>query len=156
MTRRVDRQQQATYRWESEWKAWNTSTATLPELRTVIRWALKRYGLKTMPAVKQHEGGKYAWSLVPADGSRPVISFQKKTSKNAATALHEIAHQICEAIFPGDKVQDHGVEFLGIYMALLTDAGVIPVEALHATALKHKLKWLPYSEVGPAALRSKR
>jgi hypothetical protein len=149
-----DPQQQAVYRWEGEWKAWNTSSATLPELRTVIRWALKRYGMKTMPTVKQHGGGKYAWSMVPGDGTRPVISFQERTSKNAATALHEISHQICDFVFP--KAQDHGVEFLGIFMALLQDAGVIPVSALHASALTHKLKWLPYSEVGPAALRKRK
>jgi hypothetical protein len=148
-----DAQQQAVYRWEAEWKAWNVSSATLPEMRAVVRWALRRYGIKRVPVVRQHHDGKYAWSLLSE--KHAIISLQKRTAKNAPTVLHEAAHQICDTLFPSG-VQDHGPEFLGIHMALLQDAGTIPVEALHASALKHKLKWMPYAEIGPQAIKGKR
>lgn len=150
-----DPQQNGVYRWEAEWRAWNRSTATLPELRTVIRWALRRYGIKRQaPAVKQHSGGEYAFSIYHPH-KRGVISFNRKWSKNAATALHEVAHQICDTVFPAPDTPWHGVEWLGIYMALMQDAKVIPTVALHATAFAHNLKWLPYAEVGPVAFRKR-
>lgn len=155
MTRPADPQQQAVYKWEAEWKAWNHSTATLPELRTVVRWALRRYGIKRVPpAVKQHQSGEYAFSIYHPT-RRGVISFNAKTSKNPATALHEVAHQICDTVFPAPETPWHGVEWLGIYMALMEDANVIPTVALHATALAHGLKWLPYTEIGPKAFRQR-
>ena len=122
----------------------------------MIRWACKRYGLKLMPTVKQHDGGSYAWSFTPDDDTlRPAISIQARTQKNTPTALHEAAHVVADRIFEGDA-QNHGPEFLGVYMALLIDAEVAPAAALHATALEHKLKWLPYEQIGPTAIRARR
>jgi hypothetical protein len=153
MRSRKDPQQQAVYRWEGEWKDWNRSNATLPELRQVIAWACKRYGIDKVPTVVQHHNGDYAWSVTPEEG-RPAISMQHKGQKNVPTALHEAAHVICSLVF-GNDIPDHGTEWLGIYMALLQDARVAPAKALHATALAHGLKWLKYSVVGPRAFKKR-
>lgn len=160
--RSKDPQQQAVYKWEAEWKAWNRSTATLKELRDVVRWACKRYSVKKLPLVKTHDSGEFSFCF-EAPGKPAIISMQRKWQMNPAVALHEVAHYICDEIFPGvpvkgkkypqPVVQDHGVEWLGIFMSLMQDAGVIPVVALHSTARSHKLKWLPYAEIGPTAFR---
>lgn len=67
------------------------------------------------------------------------MSFSRK-GKNAATALHEAAHLIAHDLY-GDRGQDHGPTFLGVYMWLLETAGVAPRIALHATARAHGLRW---------------
>lgn len=153
MPRRRDPQQERVYQWENDWVQWNKSTETLTSLRAVIRAACRMYGLKVPPVVKQHDGGKYAWSLSGVKGKRDVISIQAKSQKNVATALHEAAHIIADSIFK-DTVQDHGPEFLGVYMTLLERTHVAPREALHATARKYRLKWR--DDVTPEIIRKAR
>ena len=152
MTRVPDPQQQKCYRWEATWRDWNQSTLTLTQCRDAIRWACSRYGLKVMPAVKQHTGGDYAWALT-GPGQRPVISMQAKTSKNLATVMHEAAHVVTDTIFVGQPLADHSPEFMGVYMGLLEDAQVAPVIALHTTARSHGLRWLPYDVISPARIK---
>lgn len=160
--RNRDPQQQAVYKWESEWKAWNRSTATLTELREAIRWACRLYRIKKFPRVKVHDGGEYSFCF-EAPGKPAIISVQRKWQMNSAVALHEVSHYICDEIFPGvpvkgkkypqPVVQDHGIEWLGIFMALLQEANVIPTLALHATAKAHGLKWVSYADIGPKAFK---
>lgn len=147
-----DPQQKAVYQWEGDWQEWNRSTASLCELREAVKWACRRYGVKVIPALKQHAGGAYSWTR-ERDGCRPEISMQAREQKNMAVVLHEVAHYICDEIFR-EKVQDHGPEFLGIFLGLLADRGVAPEVALHATASSHGLKWLSYAEIGPAAIKA--
>jgi hypothetical protein len=129
-----DPQQDSIYRWEGSWKAWNRAELTVTECRSAIAWACDQYGVAP-PRVKQHAGKSYPW----CDVEKRVVSFSLK-GKNVATALHEAAHLIVSDIF-GDRVQDHGPTFLGVYMWLLETAGVAPRIALHATAHAHGLKW---------------
>ena len=68
-----------------------------------------------------------------------MVSFSRR-GKNVATALHEAAHIIVFDKF-GDKPQDHGPTFMGVYLWLLTTAGVAPRIALEATARANGLKW---------------
>lgn len=60
--------------------------------------------------------------------------------RNAATALHEAAHQIAFALY-GESIQDHGPTWLGIYLDLLVRARVAPRVALEATLRSHGLTW---------------
>ena len=60
--------------------------------------------------------------------------------RNVATALHEAAHHIAWYLH-GDRIQDHGRTFLGIYLDLLIRAKVAPRVALEASDRAHKLKW---------------
>jgi hypothetical protein len=129
-----DPQQDAVYRWEGSWKAWNRAELTLAACRSAINWACDQYGVEP-PRVWSHPGKRYPW----CDVEKRVVSFSLK-GKNVATALHEAAHLIVSDVF-GDRVQDHGPTFLGVYMWLLETAGVAPRIALHATARSHKLKW---------------
>lgn len=145
---RADPQQQAVYAWETMWPRWNISDIRLLDCRTYIRWACRQYGVKDYPAVKQHDGRAFSWSC----GN--VISLNANYHKNVAISLHEASHYITDRIF--GAVEHHGQEFLGIYMALLTDAQVAPGLALAATAEAHKLKWLPYRSISSKTLKRRK
>lgn len=137
---RADPQKDRLYDFEGEWVEWNTNRLPLADCRAIIRSACEHYGVKT-PRVTQHFKRSFSW-YSPDDNW---ICLQAKgamrtSGKNAATALHEAAHAIVWQLF-GYTVADHGPTFLGIFMALLERAAVAPVEALHAAARKHKLKW---------------
>lgn len=84
-----------------------------------------------------------------------VISMQGGThrargGRNVSQVLHETAHWIVFKLF-GDKPQDHGPTFLGVYMWLLEALRAAPRIALHASARAHGLKW---RELGPEQCRN--
>lgn len=120
---------------------WTThNSATLAQCRDIIRAACAAYGVKP-PTVVQHNKRSISWCL-------PVsrrISLQAKGpgnrgGKNAATALHEAAHQIVFDLC-GNRVDDHGPTFAGVYFHLLTMAGW-PAAAIHAVAREHGVRWV--------------
>lgn len=126
---------------------WNRETLTLPLVRVFVHAACRDYGLKP-PAVRQHNTQGATYSRFPDH-----ISFQPR-HKNPAIALHEVAHYICDSIF-GDEPEDHGPEWLGIYLWLLEKFKVVPRIALHAEASALHLAWWPASAVSPNALRNR-
>lgn len=136
----VDPHQQTVYQWEDDWPAWNLNHVSLTVCRKAIRTACKWYGVKP-PSVGQHSGRAFAYSWPEKNR----ISMQggehaKSGGKNIATALHEAAHHIAYTLH-GERIQDHGRTWLGIYLDLLERAAIAPREALHASARKHGLKW---------------
>lgn len=64
----------------------------------------------------------------------------RQGGRNVATAMHEAAHHIAWHLH-GERIQDHGRTFLGIYLDLLVRAKVAPRVALEASARSYKLKW---------------
>lgn len=149
MSREADPQQDSVYEWEGEWAAWNASIMSFDNCRRMIDTACAHYGVRP-PRVRMHKGKAWSYCLV----SRALISLKQADNLNPAIALHEAAHWIVWHLF-GDRVQDHGPTFMGVYLWLLEAASVAPVEALHATARKHGLKWrhLPPTAVGKAVAR---
>jgi hypothetical protein len=140
-----DTQRARVYAWEGQWSDWNACNLTLKEARDVVHWACKKYGVR--PArVKQHSDRAYSFSQ---DG---LISF-RLDHKNTAIALHEAAHHIADVIFEESRIDDHGPEWLGIYLWLLEGARVAPRIALHSSALAKKLRWVPTWTVSPKRLR---
>lgn len=128
------------YEWENSWPQWNYNSLTLDGCRQLIHLACKQYGIEP-PTVTQHNVRSLSWCIP----TRRIISLQavgpnNRGGKNASTALHEAAHQIAWDGF-GNKIDDHGPTWLGIYMWLLEKAEVAPAVALHATARAHGLKW---------------
>ena len=139
-TRSLDPHQDAVYRWEDEWPAWNRNHVSLRVCRKAIRAACKWYKVEP-PTVTQHDGRGLAFSWP----KQHRISMQggehaRIGGKNIATALHEAAHHIAYAIY-GERLQDHGRTWLGIYLNLLERAGIAPRVALEASARAHGLKW---------------
>lgn len=140
----ADPQKDALYRWEEAWRDWNLSRLTLKECRKLIHGACKRFRLNS-PRVRQHTVRSISF-CIPRIG---VISLQgvgiKKFGgttggKNEATALHEAAHYIVWHRF-GERPQDHGPTFFGVYMNLLECAKIAPIAALHASARAAGLRW---------------
>lgn len=128
------------YDWEDDWTQWNYNSLTLAGCRELIRTAAAKYDLPP-PTVKQHNVRSLSWCIP----TRNQISLQargpdNRGGKNAATALHEAAHYIAWHYF-GNRIDDHGPTWLGIYLWLLEAAEVAPPLALHATARARGLRW---------------
>jgi hypothetical protein len=150
----LDPQKQALYSWESAWADWCRSTLTIPEVRSLVRKACKTYGV-TPPSVSAHTGNM--WSTY--DPETASISFER-TQRNTAIALHEATHHILfticmeEAAEESDgNFEDHGKEFLGIYLRLLRDAGVAPLIALTASATAAGLDFISVRAAEPTRFR---
>lgn len=128
-----DPQKALLYAWEDSFWGWNYNLVKLGKCREVIRFAANMYGIKP-PSVRSHRKVSMSWSIPQ---SRE-ISLQSKGSipgkggLNYPTALHEVTHQIIWDYY-GTTVQDHGPEFVGVYMWLLSQAGIVPYEALTAS-----------------------
>ncbi len=119
---------------ETTWGPWNVKSLTIEECRWWVAEACKRFDISP-PRVTRHYTKEYPWCNV----TRRVISLSPK-GMNAATVLHEVAHQITWDYF-GDSAQDHGRTFIGVYFHLLECGRVAPRVALHASARSHGLKW---------------
>jgi hypothetical protein len=135
----VDKQREALYDFEDRHPWANHNNATLAQCRGLIRAACETYGVPA-PTVTQH-GRAMSWCIP----GRRKISLQgsgpgNKGGKNAATALHEAAHQIVYDLC-GNRVDDHGPTFCGVYFHLLTMAGW-PASAIRAVAREHGVKWV--------------
>jgi hypothetical protein len=141
-----DKQAEKLYAWEDQWRQWNRATLTMTKVRSWVSWACKLYRVST-PAVKAHKGR--AWSRY--DPNTASISFER-TQRNLAVALHEAAHHILWTVV-GEKYEDHGKEFLGIFLFLLSRAGEAPPIALTASARKAGLKWISLDEAAPVRFK---
>jgi hypothetical protein len=136
---RADGQREDLYDFEDRFPWANHNNATLAQCREIVRAACAAYGVKP-PTVVQHKQRSMSW-CIPA---RRKISLQgngpgNKGGKNAATALHEAAHQIVYDLC-GNRVDDHGPTFCGVYFHLLTMAGW-PAAAIRAVAREHGVRW---------------
>lgn len=134
-----DPHQDDVYQWEESWPEWNRNLIGIRAARTLIRTACDSYNVP-YPIVVSH-GNALSWSM-PKSGR---ISMQggehrAKGGMNVATALHETAHHIAWHKH-GEKIQDHGPTFLGIYLDLLDKARVAPRVALEASARTFGLTW---------------
>ncbi len=137
----ADPQREVVYAFEASWSAWGNNDLTLEQCRDAVRWACRAYDVP-MPQVTQH----HTEAMSECDVALGRISFQAKArragrgGKNAPVALHEAAHWIVWQKH-GDKPQDHGPVFMGVYMALLIGYNVAPASALRASAREWKLRW---------------
>lgn len=146
-----DLQKEKLYEWEEEWKDWDRNTLKLKEMRATVRWACKKYHVST-PQVRQHKTREWSWYKDGTyRGGTAKISFQHGQS-NPAIALHETAHHIIYEIC-GETVEDHGREFLGVYLWLLIEAKVAPASALYPSARTASLRFLSVEAASPLRFR---
>jgi hypothetical protein len=136
-----DPQQQRVYRWEDSFRSFVERTATRADLRKLIKKACSLYGVDA-PAVqfRSRASGKRMRLSSDYDPSQHSITIGF-TDCNHAIALHETAHAIIDEKY--EQVEDHGPEFLGVYLDLLEWANVAPRSALHASARAKRLRWTP-------------
>lgn len=140
MEKESDPRKDTVYSWEDSWPGWGKNHISFKACRALVFGACDHYRVKR-PTVVQHPQRSFSWSMPTKDR----ISLQggkhgKEGGRNVATALHEAAHHIAWHLH-GERIQDHGRTFLGIYMDLLVRAKVAPQVALEASARAHKLKW---------------
>lgn len=140
MEKDFDPHKDKVYEWEESWPGWNHNHLSLGQCRALIRMACDHYKVK-QPTVTQHEGGTWAWSAPSFNR----ISMQggehmRQGSRNVPIVMHEVAHHIAWHLH-GERIQDHGRTWLGVYLDLLVIAKVAPRVALEATARSFGLKW---------------
>lgn len=152
-------QQQAVYNWESSWRGWITKSAGKRDVRRAIRRAERLYRVPPVPVVfktrsKNREGRRLASGYHITWLEAGWITLRPH-HQNVPIGLHEAAHRISHYFFGWDPpgFEDHGPQWLGIYLCLLADAGVAPRTALEASAAAAGLRWRSPAWVGPRAIR---
>jgi hypothetical protein len=136
----LDPRRQAVYQWEDSWPGWNYNSIGIKDCRILIRRACKWYKVKP-PTIVHHNVRSMSFAIP----TKNYISLQggehkERGGRNVPTALHEAAHHIAWSLH-GDRIQDHGATWLGIYIDLLIRARVAPAVALEASARSFNLKW---------------
>ena len=136
----LDPWREMVYEWEDSWPGWGRNHISLKACKQLVYQACDTYGVDH-PDVTQHPERSYSWSRPTTDDmSIQGGEHRKEGGRNVATALHEAAHHIAWNLH-GDRIQDHGRTFLGIYLDLLIRAKMAPRVALEASARSFKLKW---------------
>lgn len=140
MAKDLDPHKEDVYRWEDSWPGWGKNHIAFKHCKTLIDSACSAYKVPC-PKIIQHPKRTFSWSMPTKD----LISLQGGAARgpggrNVPTALHEAAHHIAWHLH-GDRIQDHGPTFLGIYLDLLSRARVAPLLALESTARSFGLKW---------------
>jgi hypothetical protein len=142
----ADKQQKRVYKWEHTWGAWS-GTAPKNNCTYWLTWACSQYGIDnpTLVLSKNNRGNSYYHE------DKNLIRLVK-VHQNYSVVMHEAAHAIVSEYYPA-TVEDHGPEWLGIYLWLLKASGSVPESALKASAKEHNLKWRALSESSPAAVK---
>lgn len=151
-----DPQQGKAYKWEDSFSAWPGATLQPPRAGRIIEAAHRKFKVPTpkliFPVRDRKRGQK---KLQPSQYSPDAHSILiRPRHMNAAILLHESAHSITDWIL-GYGLQPHGPEWLGVYMVLLEDYGIMPREALHASADAAGLKYRTRAHVDPKHIRKR-
>lgn len=134
-----DQQRDAVYAWEASHETWNVCALSLEQCNDLANGALKAAGCLPVKVI-QGPSNRYSWN-VPA---MRTISMQGRSRRgrggmNAATVLHEVAHQIGWDRNKA-RIQDHGPTFVALYRELLLKYGVMSEKEFALTARNFKLR----------------
>jgi len=122
------------YAWEDAWSSWNAASCTLSECRRFVRMACKSYKVP-VPSVTMHKHTEYSY-FSPDDNKIALRHDQR----NVPIALHEASHAILWHYYR-DTIADHGKEFVGVYLYLLTMSECAPAIALTASLRHYGIRW---------------
>jgi hypothetical protein len=136
----LDPQRLTVYAFEDSWPGWNKNHIGINACRKVIYHACDDYKVDR-PKVQVHHVRSLSYT-VPSESriSLQGWAYEDKGALNVAIALHEAAHHIAHTRH-GDRIQDHGPTWLGLYLDLLIKARVAPEVALKASLRSFGLKW---------------
>jgi hypothetical protein len=143
----ADKQQKRVYKWESTWGVWN-GPSSKDGCRYWLEWACTQYGVEIPKLVfaKNNRG----WSYYQED--KDTIRLVKD-HQNFSVVFHESAHAIASFYYPR-AIEDHGPEWLGIFLWLLRESKAVPEVALKASAKEFGLKWKALDASSPDALKA--
>lgn len=143
-----DPQAKAVYKWQWQWGNWNENELTKDDVRHWVKWAWKKkFGFKRMPRVVFRTAGEYS----SYDPDQATLYFIHE-HRNVAVVLHEVAHAIITMLY-GRTVEDHGPEFMGVFLYLLEEARLYPRATVYDSAVKAGLKI--DTDMGPSLLKKK-
>lgn len=149
-----DPQKDTLYDWEDMWWGWNISVLTLKECRHIINSACYLYRLKP-PKVIQHKKRSLSYSqgdVISLQAKGPRVIGGNKGGLNFATAVHEAAHYITDKRY-GLNLQEHGPEFMAVYLKLLVKAKIAPATAIYESAKAVGLTWHDSPKLQPSPKR---
>jgi hypothetical protein len=115
------------------------------DLQTVADHACNYYRIKPIRIVvyDKPKERKFGESVCFSADGRPDFGFNIRLNRgfhgaNIVTLLHELAHYIVDDTYEGHD--DHGEEFIGVYMHLLGKYRIIPSDAFRVIAKRHRIK----------------
>jgi hypothetical protein len=143
-----DPQAEKAYDWEASF-----GHSTIQGLKNIhygrnwVKWACKQYKVPVPTVVLQIKGRNFS-------GYRPIDHriWLHKPHLNVWTALHEAAHAIARHLFDD---WTHGPKWLGIYIYLLSTAGIAPYSALSPSAKSMGLRHSYLGNVGADKVRKR-
>jgi len=143
-----DPQQKAVYNWQWEWMHWNSKELSKKDVYRWVKWAYKKkFHFKFMPEIVHlADGGSSSYH--PEKNQLKFIH----SHRNIAVVLHETAHLIISRLF-GHTVEDHGPEFMGIWIYLLEKAKLAPRGTIYDSAKQAGLR--VDGSMGPELLKKK-
>ncbi len=136
----LDPHKEDVYAWEDSWPGWNRNHIGIRACRKMVAVACGHYKVKC-PTVTVHHKRSFSFSIPTKDYiSIQGWGYEDRGGLNVPTALHEAAHHIAWSLY-GNRVQDHGATWLGIYLDLLIRAKVAPEVALKASLKSFRLRY---------------
>lgn len=129
----VDRQGKRVYKWEQSWGQFTEQTLSRDGVREWAKWAYRKFGFLRVPRIIFDDK---SFSEYKPDGD--FLSFTH-SHRNIGIVLHEVSHAITTRMY-GVTVEDHGPEFMGVYLYLLEASGEFPKHAMTDSAKRAKLR----------------
>lgn len=151
----ADSQQKAVYSWERQWGSWSRRSSSQQAVRQAIRAAERLYRIPPMVIQFRKRAKNAAGAWLPSTYNSFGLVAIRPHHTNIATGLHETAHAVLDRLmgWAPKGIEDHGPQWLGVYLCLLTHAKVAPREALEASARAAGLKWIGPGWIGPRKIR---
>jgi len=130
-----DPQKHLVYLWEEGWRSFDERTMSRVQVGRLVRRLARKWRVKS-PPVRFIPKGKREWSYL--QNGRLWFNFKQC---NEAIVCHEMAHYVVSLNY--DEVEDHGWEFMSLYLDMLEFAQVAPRVALESSAHAAGIEWLP-------------
>ena len=114
-------------------------------LQTIADHVCRYYKLPTpkIKVVNQPSTREFGWYISHSrDGEAPfdfTISLNRGFhGANVSTMIHELSHYITDTVYENNE--DHGKEFMGIYMHLMAKYRIIPSDCFRLMARRHSIE----------------
>ena len=118
--------------------AWQVDSASRGSLLFVLG-KLSRYYRVSVPTLRiGNKKGRNADAGNYDSHTETIWLNRGEGGANVHVLIHEFAHHVIECYY--EDVEDHGKEFVGVYMHLLDKYSILPSQCFRLLAKKYKLK----------------
>ena len=137
-----DPQREKVYDLQAEFAgAWGVDRGSRATLQTYLAKVARYYRLNPPSLVISDRPTTYAGEYAAAEWDRAgerIILFRKGHGDNFQCLLHEFAHYVIDQYYDG--AEDHGPEWVAVYMHLLDKYSILPHECFRLLAKKYRVK----------------